>query len=138
MAQLKTRPGDGDVEAFLAGIEPPNRREDCRTVVALMREVTDEAPVMWGDGIVGFGRYHYVYESGREGDWFLTGVSPRKRALTVYIMAGFDGYEELLAGLGRHTTGVSCLYVKRLDEIDLDVLRELIERSVAEVRERYR
>ena len=137
MGELKTRPNDGDVEAFLAGITPDRRREDCRAVVALMREVTGEEPTMWGDSIVGFGQYHYVYDSGREGDWFLTGVSPRKRSLSVYIMAGLGDDEALMARLGSHTTGASCLYITRLADIDLDALRQLIERSVAAVRSRY-
>lgn len=86
---------------------------------------------MWSDSIVGFGRYHYKYASGREGDWFVTGFSPRKRNLTLYIMAGFDDYEVLLARLGKYKTGKSCLYINKLEDVDLDVLRELAEQSVA-------
>jgi len=102
-----------------------------------MREVTGCEPKMWGPSIVGFGRYHYKYESGREGDWPLTGFSPRKQALTVYIMAGFRRYEELLDRLGKHKTGKSCLYLKRLEDVDLEVLRELVHESVEQVAERY-
>lgn len=137
MAELKTRENEGDVEAFLAAVEDERRREDCRAVVGLMREVTGEAPRMWGDSIIGFGRYHYVYDSGREGDWFLTGVSPRKRSLTVYIMAGFDRYAELMAKLGKHRTGKSCLYINALEDVDLTVLRGLVDASVAHLRERH-
>ena len=137
MAELKTAENDASVDEFLDGVENETRREDCRAVVSLMREVTGEEPRMWGGSIIGFGRYHYVYESGREGDWFLTGVSPRKGSLTLYIVAGFDRYDELMSKLGRHKTGKSCLYVNRLDDIDLDVLRELVERSVAHMRDRY-
>jgi hypothetical protein len=137
MAEMKTRPHEGDVEAFLDAVADERRREDCRAVMAMMREVTGEAPRLWGPGMIGFGSYHYRYESGREGDWFLTGVAPRKGALTVYIMAGFDRYDELMARLGPHTTGRSCLYIKRLDAIDLDVLRELIDRSVRHTAETW-
>lgn len=137
MAELKTRENDGDVEAFLASVENEKRRSDCRAVMDLMREVTGEAPRMWGDSIIGFGRYHYVYDSGREGAWFLTGVSPRKQNLSVYIMAGFDRYEELMAKLGKHQTGKSCLYINRLDDVDSAVLRELVAASVRHTRERY-
>ena len=137
MAELKTRENEGDVEAFLASVENEKRREDCGTVVGLMRDVTGEEPRMWGDGIIGFGRYHYVYDSGREGDWFLAGVSPRKQSLTVYIMAGFDRYDELMAKLGKHRTGESCLYINKLEDVDTEVLRELVAASVDHMRERY-
>lgn len=137
MAELKTRPNDGDVDAFLASVENERRREDCRAVMELMAAETGEAPTLWGDSIIGFGSYHYVYDSGREGDWFLTGVSPRKQSLAVYIMSGFDRYAELMERLGKHSTGKSCLYIKRLEDVDADVLRELVRRSVAYIRERY-
>ena len=130
MATLKTVSNDQSVDAFLAAIEDARKRADCMTLRALMQEVTGEPAQMWGDAIVGFGSYHYKYASGREGDWFLTGFAPRKQALTVYIMAGFDDYDALMARLGKHTTGKSCLYIKRLDDVDLDVLRELVRRSV--------
>lgn len=102
-----------------------------------MAEVTGEPPTLWGDSIIGFGSYHYVYGSGREGDWFLTGVSPRKRSLTVYIMAGFDRYDQLMEQLGKHRTGKSCLYINQLEDVDLDILRQLVRESVAHMRERY-
>lgn len=137
MSELKTQPHDGSVEAFLDGIEHEGRREDCRAVAQLMREVTGEDPVLWGPSIVGFGSYHYRYGSGREGDWFLTGFAPRKTALTLYIMAGFPRFDELMERLGRYRTGKSCLYVNRLDDVDLDVLRELVTRSVEHMRAAY-
>jgi hypothetical protein len=137
MAELETKENDASVEAFLDGIEDAARRADCRAVAELMREVTGEPPKMWGASIVGFGRYHYRYESGREGDWFVCGFSPRKQNLTLYIMDGFTGYQGLMERLGQHKTGKSCLYVKRLDDLDLGVLRRLVEESVATMRERY-
>lgn len=134
MAELKTKMNSGDVDAFLAGIADTKRREDCLTVLKLMKQVTKEKPKMWGESIVGFGEYHYKYATGREGDWFITGFSPRKLALTLYIMAGFTRYDGLLSRLGKYKCGKSCLYVKKLEDIDLDVLRELVEASVAHMR----
>ena len=134
MAQLKTARTDARVDAFIDAIANESRREDCRALLRVMKKVTGEKPAMWGSSIVGFGSYHYKYASGREGDWFLTGFSPRKQNLTLYIMAGFDRYEALMAKLGRHTTGKSCLYVKRLGDLDLDMLRELITASVEHMR----
>ena len=132
-----TRPTDADVEAFLAQVPDQRRREDARAVVDLMAEVTSERPTMWGATMVGFGSYHYRYASGREGDYFVVGVSPRKAALTVYLMDGFEGREGLLERLGPHTTGKACLYVKRLDDVDSDVLRELVRLSVRRTAETY-
>ncbi|MCB0148089.1 MAG: DUF1801 domain-containing protein, partial [Caldilineaceae bacterium] len=106
----------------------------CRTLIAIMQEATGAAPRMWGESIVGFGHYHYKYASGREGDWFLTGFAPRKQNLTLYIMAGFDNYEALLSKLGKHSTGKSCLYVKRLADVDMPVLTELVVESVAHMK----
>ena len=131
MAELKTKENDQSVETFLAGIEDAQKQQDCRTLVAIMQKATGAAPRMWGDAIVGFGHYHYKYASGREGDWFLTGFSPRKQNLTLYIMAGFDNYEALLSKLGKHSIGKSCLYVKRLADVDMPVLTELVVESVA-------
>ena len=133
MAELKTRQNDADVEAFLDGIENEKRRQDCRAVVDLMAAVTGEPPAMWGDSIIGFGSYHYKYATGREGDWMATGVSPRKQSLTVYIMTGFQRHEALMGKLGRYTTGKSCLYIKKLEDIDIDVLRELVRESFERV-----
>ena len=135
MAELKTQPTDEDVEAYLNMVEDEQKREDCFAILELMADVTGEAPKMWGDSIVGFGSYHYTYASGREGDWFLTGFAPRKRNLTLYIMSGFDEYEGLLEQLGKHKTGKSCLYIKRLDDVDRPTLRKLVERSVEHMRQ---
>jgi hypothetical protein len=132
-AANKTTVTDGSVEAFLAGIADPQKQQDCRTVAAIMAKATSEEPRMWGPSMVGFGQYHYVYESGREGDWFVTGFAPRAANLTLYIMDGFPKYAELLAKLGKHTTGKSCLYIKRLSDIDLKVLEQLITASVKHV-----
>ena len=137
MSDLKTRPTDASVEAFLEAVDDERRRSDARVVAGMMAEITGSTGVMWGSSIVGFGTYHYRYASGREGTFFETGFSPRKRALTLYVMAGFSEYEDLLGGLGRHTTGKSCLYVRRLADIDLDVLRDLLARSVDYVRAKY-
>ncbi len=134
MAELKTKQNDASVEAFINGIADERKRQDAFTVLHLMGEVTGEAPTMWGESIVGFGRYHYKYASGREADWMLVGFSPRKQNLTLYIMAGFAQYDALLARLGKHSTGSSCLYIKKLQDIDLAVLRELVSQSVAHVK----
>jgi hypothetical protein len=137
MTEPKTRPTDASVEAFLESIEDQASREDAQALVRIMQRATGAPPKMWGSSIVGFGQYHYRYASGREGDWMLTGFSPRKRELSVYIMAGFDRYEELMSRLGKCRTGKSCLYVRRLADVDLEVLEELVRRSVAWLRERY-
>lgn len=137
MSELKTRKTDASVEEFLEGVGHEKRREDCRRVVEMMREVTGSEPAMWGASIIGFGEYRYKYPTGREGDWFLTGVSPRKQALTLYITAGFQQYDELLDRLGKFRTGESCLYVKKLEDVDLDVLRELVRRSTEYMAEKY-
>lgn len=134
---MKTKPTDAAVDAFLDEVGDPARRDECRTILELMREVTGAEPKMWVGGMVGFGSYHYRYESGREGDWFVTGFSPRKANLTLYIMAGFDRYEVLLERLGKFKTGKSCLYLKRLSDVDIDVLEELVRESVAHVSGTY-
>ncbi len=130
MTELKTQKHDGSVEAFLNSVENERKRSDSLALLALMQEVTGEEAAMWGSSIVGFGSYHYTYASGREGDWFVTGFAPRKQNLTLYIMAGFDGYEALLARLGKHKTGKSCLYINKLTDVDMEVLRELVQQSV--------
>jgi hypothetical protein len=133
VAELKTQPNEGDVDAFLDTIEDETKREDARRLRALMADATGEQPTMWGTTIVGFGSYHYRYATGREGDWFVAGFAPRKQNLTLYIMDGFDEYEPLLSRLGKHSTAKSCLYVKRLADLDMDVLRDLVERSARQV-----
>ena len=134
MAELKTQPNDASVDEFLESLEDQDRREDCRKLVGIMKRITRADPQMWGKSMVGFGRYRYRYASGREGEWFLSGFSPRKQDLTIYVMAGLSRYGELLKKLGRHRTGKSCLYLKRLDDADPKVLRELITASVRHVK----
>jgi hypothetical protein len=126
------------VEGFLAAIPDALRQADCRAVARLMEEAVGEPPVMRGSSTVGFGGYHDRYESGREGEWFLTGFSPRKNDLTLYITAGFDRHPEIMDRLGEHRTAKSCLYVKRIDDVDLEALTELIRESVAYMRKRHR
>jgi hypothetical protein len=133
MAKLKTTETEASVTDFLAQVADEKRRQDCQAVLDLMQAVTGAEPKMWGASIVGFGHYHYCYESGREGDWFLAGFSPRKKDLTLYIMAGFETFGDLMSRLGKYSTGKSCLYIKRLEDIDLEVLRELVKRSVESV-----
>lgn len=135
MAELKTQPNDQSVEDFLNSVENDTKREDSFTILELMKEETGAEPIMWGDRIVGFGTYHYKYASGRDAEWFLTGFSPRKQNLTLYIMSGFEEYDDLLGKLGRHSTGKSCLYVKKLEDVDQDVLRELVSKSVEHMKE---
>ncbi len=129
MSELKTKKNNASVAAFLDGIENEKRRDDCRAVVTLMADVTGERPKMWGGSIIGFGSYHYTYASGREGDWMATGVSPRKQSLTLYIMTGFPRYDALMKGLGTYTTGKSCLYIKKLEDVDTNVLKKLVRES---------
>jgi len=131
-----TVPTDADVVAFIDAVDHPVRRADAHVLLDLFREVTGEPAVMWGSAIVGFGSYHYRYESGREGDSAATGFSPRKAQSTIYLVDGFDTYGELLGRLGPHTLGKSCLYLKTLTDVDLDVLRELVGRSYRAVTSR--
>ena len=131
MAANKTQSTSADVDAFLSGIADAARQADCRELATLMQQVAGEAPVMWGASMVGFGRYRYQYESGRSGEWFLLGFSPRKTDLTLYLMSGFDDQSDLMANLGKYKIGKSCLYIKTLADIDLLALKPLLERSVA-------
>ena len=137
MAELKTRRTEASVDAFLEGVVDETRREDCRTLLRIMKRVAGAEPRMWGPSMVGFGSYHYKYASGREGDWFLTGFAPRKQDLTLYLMSGFGGHEKLMSRLGKYKTGKSCLYVKRLADIDLAVLEQLVSASVKHTKQMY-
>ena len=130
MAELKTKETTASVSGFIDRIADPQRRQDCLAVADIMREVTGEEPRMWGSSIVGFGRYHYKYASRREGDWMIMGFSPRKGDLTLYIMGGFDSFSDLMKDLGKYKTGKSCLYIKKLADIDVRVLREIVKKSV--------
>ena len=136
MADLKTKKNDGSVEDFLNSVENPKRKADAFEILKLMKDVTGEEAVMWGKSLVGFGSYDYKYASGREGSWFLTGFSPRKQSMTLYIMPGFDRYDDLMSQLGKYTTGKSCLYVKKLEDVNIDVLRELVKQSADHMRKK--
>ncbi|HWZ20728.1 MAG TPA: DUF1801 domain-containing protein [Ktedonobacteraceae bacterium] len=135
MAENKTTPNDQDVEQFLNSVDDERKRKDSFTILELMKQVTGLEPRMWGSSIVGFGSYHYTYESGREGDMILAGFSPRKQNLTLYNMSGFERRDDLLQKLGKHTTGKGCLYIKRLDDVDLPTLKSLIEESFKHVKQ---
>lgn len=135
--EAKTKPTVISAANFIAAVEDPTRRADAETLCALFEELTGEPPVMWGPSIIGFGRYHYRYDSGHEGDAARLGFSPRKAQTVVYIVTGFEGREELVARMGKVKTGGSCLYINRLDKIDLSALRELAVASLAHMRERY-
>ena len=130
MAELKTKLTDASVEDFLNTVENEQKRKDCFEILKIMKQVTKEMPKMWGTSIVGFGSYHYKGASGREGDWMLTGFSPRKQNLTLYLMGGFDAHKDLLKKLGNYKTSVGCLYIKKLDDVDKKVLKELVTESV--------
>jgi hypothetical protein len=136
MTELKTKPG-GDVAAFIAGVANQEQKKDCTTLLQLMTAVTKEEPVLWGNSIVGFGTYAYKGKSGRSGNWFITGFSPRKANLTVYIIPGFDKYQALLQQLGKHKTGVSCLYVNSLKDVDVKVLKQLVTLSYTYMKEKH-
>lgn len=137
MAENKTQFNDASVTEFLDAVPDARKRQDCYAVLEMMREITGEEPRMYGASIVGFGRYHYKYATGREGDAPLAGFSPRKQNLTLYIMAGFDQYEQLLGRLGKFSTGQSCLYVKKLDDVDRETLHELVSQSVEHIKKIY-
>lgn len=129
MAENKTAANDRDPREFVAAIDDERRRSEAETLLALFEEQTGEKPVMWGDSIIGFGSYDYTYASGRSGTWMRTGFSPRKQQMTLYVMPGFEQYADRLEALGPHSTGKSCLYVKRLDKVDLDVFGDIISNS---------
>jgi hypothetical protein len=130
VAEAKTQPTAASVTAFIAAVPDAQRRADCQTVLKLMQQATGARPVMWGTAIVGFGAYRSTYASGRAGDWPVIAFAPRKNDLTLYLMPGYDQQQDLLARLGRHKTAKSCLYLKKLADVDLAVLTELIARSV--------
>jgi hypothetical protein len=131
MAELKTKPTDQSAEAFLNGLTDENKRRDAFTILELMRKISQAEPKMWGTSIIGFGDYHYKYASGREGDWFQIGFSPRKQDLTLYLMQGFKQYGDLLAKLGKFKTSKGCLYIRKLSDVDLPTLEALIQKSAA-------
>jgi hypothetical protein len=134
-AELKTKLNDASVTEFLNSVADEQKRNECFEILKMMQQVTKEEPKMWGASIVGFGSYHYKGKSGREGDWMLTGFSPRKQNLTLYLMGGFDTHTDLLDKLGKFTTGAGCLYIKRLDDVDRKVLKELVQASVKKMKQ---
>ncbi len=131
---MKTVKNENSVTAFLNSVEHDKRREDSFEILKLMTEISGEEPAMWGDSIIGFGNYTYEYKSGRTGEWMYVGFSPRKQNLTLYIMDGFDGHAKLLSKLGKHKLGKACLYINKLEDVDQDVLKELIQKSVAHMK----
>ena len=137
MAENKTQPTQLKVSEFINSIEDKVKRADCRELMKLMSETTGNRAKMWGTSIVGYGKYHYKYASGREGDFFLTGFAPRKQALTIYIVSGFSINPKLMEKLGKYKTGKSCLYVKKLDDVDRSALSQLVKESVAYMRKKY-
>jgi len=137
MAENKTKRNDSSVKDFLNSVPEEQKRKDAYLVLELMKKTTGLEPEMWGTSLIGFGKYHYKYDSGREGDFFITGFSPRKQNLTIYIMPGFEKYNELMEKLGKYKTGKSCLYINKLTDVDMEVLRELIWRSFDYMNKKY-
>lgn len=135
--ELKTRPNTADVGTFIAAVDDKQKRADSRVLIDMMKRVTGCDPVMWGKSIVGFGSYRYTYASGRSAEWCATGFSPRKAALTLYIMPGFSNYDALMPRLGRYKTGKSCLYIKRLSDVDIDVLEQLVDEAYKFMKVKY-
>ncbi len=136
-AKNKTQKTAQSVEAFLQGVKPEQKQADCFTILEMMKDISGYKPIMWGASIIGFGEYHYKYESGREGDMCRVGFSPRAQNLTIYIMPGYQDFDDELSRLGKHKMGKSCLYIKRLSDIDETVLREIIAKDLAMMEEKY-
>ena len=137
MSDLQTTPNELSVDDFIDAIESEQKRDDSRALLKIMKEITGDAPTMWGTSIIGFGKYHFRYESGREGDWMVAGFSPRKQNLTIYMMGGFENQSDLLTKIGKVKSSVGCLYVKKLVDIDLQILKEMIRLSVDTVKKKY-
>ena len=137
MAEQKTKPTKQSVSNFLDTIENEQVRDDCYALVKLMKKITGAEPKMWGPSIIGFGKYHYKYDSGHEGDSCLTGFSPRKQNISLYVMLGIMDNEDLLKELGKHKAAKGCLYIKKLDDVNMGVLEKLIKRSVDTLRKKY-
>jgi hypothetical protein len=138
MAEQKTKPTNQSVEVFLNSIADETRRTECYAILDMMKRVTKTDPKIWGTGLVGFGSYHYKYASGHEGDCFVTGFAPRKGAMTLYITAGVERFPKLLAKLGKHKAGKGCLYIKKLDDVNLSVLEDLVKQSVDHTKATYK
>lgn len=133
----KTQPTSTSIAEFIESLKDERRQSECNQLVELMREESGQEPVLWGPAIIGFGQYHYRYESGREGDFMRVGFSPRKQNLSIYIIPGFKPYQAVLERLGKHKLGKSCLYIKRLEDVDISALRELVRQSLVDMNERY-
>jgi hypothetical protein len=136
-AKNKTVPTSFSAEAYVSRIEDEQQRKDCELIMHMMREISKEEPVLWGTSIVGFGQYHYRYASGREGDFMKIGFSPRKQNISLYLTAGFDKYDKLLKELGKYSTGKSCLYIKKLEDVDFGVLKEITQQTYDHMTEQY-
>ena len=137
MAELKTQKNNASISKFIS-TEDEQKRQDCQGLLKIFEEVTKEKATMWGESIVGFGEYHYKYPSGQEGDWPITGFSPRKQNISIYIMPGFSKYQNFLAKLGKHKVSKgSCLYIKKLVDIDVKILKKLIKDSVSQMKKQY-
>jgi hypothetical protein len=137
MAEQKTKPSEKSVEEFLDNIDDEEARDDCYSLLKMMKKITRAEPKLWGGSIVGFGQYYYKYASGHEGDSCLTGFSPRKQAISVYLMPGFEGHSKLLEKLGKYKAGKGCLYIKKLKDVDSNVMEELIRESVSWLKGKY-
>ena len=137
MAENKNQPVQKSVTTFLDSVENEKRRADAYCLFEIFNRLMPEPAILWGESLIGYGTYHYKYDSGREGDFFLTGFAPRKQNLSVYIIAGFEPFSELLGKLGKYKTGASCLYINKLEDINLEILEELIKQSVALMRKKY-
>ena len=137
MAELKTKVNEASVEDFLDTIEDEAKRDDCYEILKMMQNVTSEPPKMWGSSIIGFGTYHYKYASGQEGDWMRIGFSPRKQNIAIYFMAGVEKHSDLLEKIGKYKTGKSCFYIKKLDDVDRGVLKEMMKANLAELKQLY-
>ncbi|WP_127557395.1 DUF1801 domain-containing protein [Saccharospirillum alexandrii] len=133
----KTQPTSTSIAEFIESLDDERRQAECNQLIDLMREESGEEPVLWGPAIIGFGQYHYRYDSGREGDFMQVGFSPRKQNLSIYIIPGFEPYQTVLERLGKHKLGKSCLYIKRLEDVDTSALRELVRQSLIDMKERY-
>lgn len=129
MSDLKTQPTEANVESFIESVDDEQKRTDAKSLLQIMSDITQHDPVLWGDSLIGFGQYQYQYASGRQGEWFRVGFSPRKQNLTLYIMNGFSQYQHLLTQLGKHKTGKSCLYINKLSDVDVDILKQMIALS---------
>ncbi len=137
MAKNKTQPNERSVADFLSEVDQEQKRKDSFALLEMFRDITGEEAQMWGDSIIGFGSYHYKYESGREGDFLAAGFSPRKTSLSLYMMGGFEGFEDLLGQLGKYKTGKSCLYINKLEDVDLNILKKMIKHSYEAIQQRY-